>query len=82
MPFYAIATVPLIKKLNNDNVSQVWYADDASGIGKLTDLRSWWDKISSLGPADMDTIPMHQRPGLSPRMTTMKLRLRSLRVLV
>ncbi len=50
MPFYAIATVPLIKKLDNNNVHQVWYADAASGVGKLADLRSWWDKISTLGP--------------------------------
>ena len=31
MPMYALATIPLIKKLNCylDDVSQVWYADDA-----------------------------------------------------
>ncbi len=34
MPFYAIATVPLIRKLDS-NIHQVWYADDAAGVGKL-----------------------------------------------
>ena len=30
-------------------VSQVWYADDATGIGKCTVLRKWWDTLSQLG---------------------------------
>ena len=30
---------------------QIWYADDATGVGKLVDLRTWWDRINSLGPA-------------------------------
>ena len=50
---YAIATVPLINKFGG-NVTQIWYADDATAIGKLTDLKKflkWWDKICSLGPA-------------------------------
>ena len=29
---------------------QVWFADDATAGGKLTQLREWWDKIVSLGP--------------------------------
>ena len=49
MPMYAIATAPLIQKLNAD-VTQIWYADDASGVGRLPCLRSWWDQINSLGP--------------------------------
>ena len=27
------------------------YADDASAAGGLTSIRSWWDNLSSLGPA-------------------------------
>ena len=50
MAMYAIATVPLINKLRG-NATQIWYADDATAIGKLTDLKKWWDKICSLGPA-------------------------------
>ena len=45
---YAIATAPLIRKLNAD-VTQIWYADDASGVGRLPCLRRWWDQINSLG---------------------------------
>ena len=50
MAFYALATIPLIEKLKQ-NVLQVWYADDATGAGKICSLRSWWDKIRDLGPA-------------------------------
>ena len=49
MPMYAIATAPLIQKLNAD-VTQIWYTDDASGVGRLPCLRRWWDQINSLGP--------------------------------
>ena len=44
MPMYAVATIPLIKKLNYrlGDVSQVWYADDASATGKIDRLREWW----------------------------------------
>ena len=52
MPFYALATVPLIRKLREvSQASQVWYADDSSATGTLEDLRSWWNGISSEGPA-------------------------------
>ena len=52
MPMYALATIPLIKKLrqNWNDVSQVWYADDASAAGKILSLRSWWSQLASLGP--------------------------------
>ena len=45
MPMYAIATIPLI-----DDVKQVCYADDASATGKITQIRKWWNSISSEGP--------------------------------
>ena len=52
MPMYALATIPLIRNLkdNVSDVNQVWYADDASGAGKITRLREWWDQLNSLGP--------------------------------
>ena len=50
MPMYAVATVPLIKRLNSQ-VCQVWYADDATASGTIEDLRDWWDQISKDGPA-------------------------------
>ncbi len=49
MPMYALATIPLIDKLPRD-VTQIWYADDASAIGSLTSLRAWWEELSTHGP--------------------------------
>ena len=51
-PMYALATIPLIRKLKTSvsDVDQVWYADDASGAGKVSHLREWWDQINTLGP--------------------------------
>jgi len=49
MPFYALATIPLIRRLPN-NVIHAWYADDASACGEISLLRQWWDKLSILGP--------------------------------
>ena len=49
MPMYALATIPLIKKLEGNN-KQVWYADDSAGVGKIPDLRTWWDKLVTEGP--------------------------------
>ena len=49
MPIYAIATVPLIRRLPN-SVLQSWYADDASSSGRIDNLRHWWDDLTTLGP--------------------------------
>ena len=49
MPMYALATIPLIKKLKG-NSKQIWYADDAAAIGRITDLREWWDHLTTEGP--------------------------------
>ena len=49
MPMYAITTALLIQKLNTD-MTQIWYADDASAVGRLSRLRRWWDQINSLSP--------------------------------
>ena len=46
MIMYALASLPLIP-----NILQVWYADDASSVGKLTDLCTWWDSLLSTGPS-------------------------------
>lgn len=37
---YAIETIPLIQQ----QVKQVWYADDVMAGGKLIHLSSWWDQ--------------------------------------
>ena len=49
MPMYALATIPLIRKLEGSS-KQVWYVDDAAAVGKIADLRVWWDKLSTKGP--------------------------------
>ena len=61
MPMYALATVPLIKKLPG-NYKQVWYADDAAAVGKIVDLRDCWDKIST-SAWDLVTFQMLPIPG-------------------
>ena len=52
MQLYALATTSLIRNLKNNvsDISQVWYADDASGGGKITRLRERWDQLNALGP--------------------------------
>ena len=39
-PFYALATLPLIKSLPN-SVNRVWYADDATTVSSLQNLKCW-----------------------------------------
>ena len=52
MPFYALATIPLINDLSSvENIKQAWYADDAAAAGRLQSLRTWWDTVNSKGPA-------------------------------
>ena len=41
MPMYAIATIPMIKRLNA-TVNQVWNADNAAGMGQIDQTRSWF----------------------------------------
>ena len=51
MAFYALATVPLIKACKvSDLAGEAWFADDATGSGRLTALRTWWDKLTAFGP--------------------------------
>ena len=41
MPFYALATVPLINRLDvAEDMKQVWYVDDASAFGSLASIRA------------------------------------------
>ena len=49
MAMYAIGTLPLIRKLHGD-VTQVWYANDASAAGRNSDPCVWWDSLMSYGP--------------------------------
>ena len=49
---YAVGTVPLIKTLDEliPILTQIWYADDASVTGELSDIRLWFDHLLSQGP--------------------------------
>ena len=40
MLMYAIAMIPLIRRLLNNDVTQVWYADDACACGRLASLHN------------------------------------------
>ena len=50
--FYALGTIPLQTSLRNNapNAKQVWLADDATGAGKIPDLKGWWDTVIRDGP--------------------------------
>ena len=50
MAMYGLATIPLIRRLDG-LCTQVWYADDSAAIGKLAQLREWWDKLATDGPS-------------------------------
>ena len=53
MPFYALATRPLIGalRLSNNSIRQTWYADDATAAGSISALKEWWQDLCKLGPA-------------------------------
>ena len=58
MPFYALATIPLIKSCKIEELlGEVWFADDATGCGSLHALRQWWDSVTTYGP-NLTTTPM------------------------
>ena len=52
MFMYAIGTLPLIHSLRRPSCwTQVWYADDASAGGSLSDIRDWFSLLCSRGPS-------------------------------
>lgn len=54
MQMYAIGIRPLIDILHNQTdqslCQQVWYADDSSTVGRLLEMRKWWDLLNVSGP--------------------------------
>ena len=50
MAMYAIAILPLISRFHNDSLTQKWYADDGSVVGKLKDIMAIFDKLTQLAP--------------------------------
>ena len=59
MVIYAITIRPLIDNVQN-KAMQIWFADDATASGKLSNLKEWWDKLSVLGP-DFGYFPNEQK---------------------
>ena len=52
MPFYALATIPLIKiQAKISDTKQIWYADDSTAAGTLEGLQNWWYSTSTNGPS-------------------------------
>ena len=51
MPMYALATLPLIKRISG-GATQVWYADhdDACTYGSVSQLKQWWEHLRQVGP--------------------------------
>ena len=50
MVMYATAVTQLIHQLKQETKKQVWFADDATAGGNLTNLHEWWDRLTSTGP--------------------------------
>ena len=50
MGMYAIAVTPLIHQVEESEVKQVWFTDDATAGGNLVNLKEWWEHIIQLGP--------------------------------
>ena len=51
MTFYAISTLPLITSVQAASTAkQCWFADDASGAGRVAQIKDWWDPLNILGP--------------------------------
>jgi len=50
MAMYVVAVTPLIHRLSDEYMKQVWFADDASAGGRLEHIKNWWDNISQIGP--------------------------------
>ena len=51
MLMYAVAVLPLIRKLSHrDRWVQNWYADDASCFGSLQNVRDWLSSLMKIGP--------------------------------
>ena len=51
VPMYALGIVPLVQAVSSPDITQVWYADDSSGGGRLRALRTWWDGLTEQGEA-------------------------------
>ena len=79
MPFYALATVPLITKLS-DSVDQTWYADNAAATGNISCVPGGMTSSCMAHPSD--TLPMPPRPGWLLSLVSRRKPPRSLEILM
>ena len=49
MAMYSIGATPLINTLQDPQIRQVWFADDATAGGSLKGLYDWWCALKSKG---------------------------------
>uniref|UniRef100_A0A1X7V433 Reverse transcriptase domain-containing protein n=1 Tax=Amphimedon queenslandica TaxID=400682 RepID=A0A1X7V433_AMPQE len=48
---YAVATIPLVRRLEDISIyKQVWYADDLSVTGDFNNIRVWFENLLRIGP--------------------------------
>ena len=54
MALYTLGIRPLIDNLgevvDHEKCKQSWYADDSSAGGQLTEMKTWWDQLYTVGP--------------------------------
>ena len=50
MAIYALGTLPLVSHAKTADVTQAWFADDASAADKLIQLHKWWTILAEVGP--------------------------------
>ena len=50
MAMFALASVPLIRRVDTPGAKQTWFADDTASGGHLIKLRQWWDRLNEFGP--------------------------------
>jgi len=51
MAFYALATIPLANACSVQQLEgEAWFADDATGSGKILSIRKWWSLLEEEGP--------------------------------
>ena len=57
MAVYAIVITLLIRSLEDEEIKQVWFADDVTAGRGLTGLRRWWDRIAKKFRASLWILP-------------------------
>ena len=50
MAIYDLGTLPLVSHAKTADVTQAWFADDASAADKLSQLHKWWTILAEVGP--------------------------------